>query len=276
MVQCPLFWQASPKAALRSSGWSSKVRDEHIDQTVRALARGLQVLKMLNDHNGATVAEIVRRTRLPRTTVLRSLETLAVEGYVVRDPDDDRFRLTVLTRGLSQGFEDEAWIGEIARPLLGRLSRELVWPLSIETIQGMSMVIRENTDRQSPLALQCLPAGFKFTIAGSAGGRAILAFSSPQLRNAVLSNSLKGPEADQRAMDGILSMVAADGYVAVEGLLPKEGALSVPILSGGEAFAALTLRFIASALTPEEAVDRYAARLAEAATEIATRRAALR
>ena len=81
---------------------------------IRALMRGLDALTILNLRDGATVSEVVQEIRLPRTTVYRILQTLCDAGFVYRDPVDDRYRLTVLVRGLSDGFDDEHWVTQIA------------------------------------------------------------------------------------------------------------------------------------------------------------------
>jgi IclR family mhp operon transcriptional activator len=250
-------------------------------KTVRALSRGLQVLKVLNQFNGATAAEIVRQARLPRTTVLRSLETLSAEGYVVRDPIDDRYRLTVLTRGLSFGFDDEAWISDIARPHLFQLAREVVWPLSLATLRGGQMVMRENTDRQSPLALQRLPSGHQFSVLGSSGGRAYLAFSAAAEREALLpilakSGGKPGDAAsklaqDRAAIDQLCAQIRAQSYAAMHDALPKESSFAVPVLVEGVSVASITVRFITSALSMEDALERYLVRMRSLADLIGQR-----
>ena len=100
-------------------------------RAIRALIRGLDALKVLNLRNGATVSEVASEISLPRTTTYRVLETLCEAGYVFRDPADDKYRLTILVRALSDGFDDEAWVSQIARPVLHELGREVVWPVAI-------------------------------------------------------------------------------------------------------------------------------------------------
>ncbi len=68
---------------------------------IRALMRGLDALTVLNLRDGATVSEVAHEIRLPRTTVYRILETLCNSGFVYRDSADERYRLTILVRGLS-------------------------------------------------------------------------------------------------------------------------------------------------------------------------------
>src|SRR5579859_1724227 len=120
---------------------------------IRALMRGLDALTVLNLQDGATVSEVAHEIRLPRTTVYRILETLCDCGFVFRDTADERYRLTILVRGLSAGFDDEAWVTRIAKPIMYALGEELIWPLHLATLSGTRMRIREATDHQSPLAL---------------------------------------------------------------------------------------------------------------------------
>ena len=90
---------------------------------IRALMRGLDALTVLNLRDGATVSEVAHEIRLPRTTVYRILETLCNAGFVFRDESDDRYRLTIMVRALSGGFDDEAWVTQIAKPLIHELCR---------------------------------------------------------------------------------------------------------------------------------------------------------
>src|SRR5215470_4917872 len=103
---------------------------------IRALIRGLDALTVLNLRNGATVSEIAQEIKLPRTTTYRILETLSHAGYVYRDDHDDRYRLTIMVRGLSDGFDDEAWVTQIARPYLYSLCSEIVWPVGIASLSA--------------------------------------------------------------------------------------------------------------------------------------------
>ena len=111
---------------------------------IRALMRGLDALTVLNLRDGATVSEVAQEIRLPRTTVYRILETLCNAGFVFRDASDDRYRLDHSgARALSDGFDDEAWVTQIAKPLIHELCREIVWPISIATLSGTTMMVRE-------------------------------------------------------------------------------------------------------------------------------------
>ena len=128
---------------------------------IRALIRGLDALTVLNLRNGATVSEVAQEIRLPRTTTYRILETLSHAGFVYRDANDDRYRLTIMVRGLSDGYDDEAWVTQIARPYIHELGKEIVWPVAIASLSGTTMMVRESTDHRSPLAVERYSAGFR-------------------------------------------------------------------------------------------------------------------
>src|SRR6202050_5077170 len=153
---------------------------------IRALMRGLDALTVLHVRDGATVSEVAHEIRLPRTTVYRILETLCNSGYVFRDSSDDRYRLTIMVRALSGGFDDEAWVTNIAKPSILELCREIVWPVSIATLSGTTMMMRETTDHSSPLAIERYSAGFRAPLLTSATGRVYLAHSPAPQRDLLI------------------------------------------------------------------------------------------
>ena len=157
-----------------------------VTRPIRALNRGLEILIQLNRLERAAINTLANAVRLPRTTTYRILETLRCAGYVDRDPHDDCYRLTIRVRALSDGFGDEAMVAHLARPHLAALGVQIVWPVAVATPSGATMMIRETTDRESPLALEQHGAGVRVPMLGSAAGRADLAFCESQQRDALL------------------------------------------------------------------------------------------
>jgi IclR family transcriptional regulator, mhp operon transcriptional activator len=153
---------------------------------IRALNRGLGVLTELNRLERAAINTLAAAVRLPRTTTYRILETLRLAGYVERDAHDDCYRPTIMVRALSDGFDDEALVAHIAKPLLATLGTLIVWPVAVATPAGTAMMIREATDRESPLALEQYRAGVRVPMLASAAGRAYLAFCPTPQRDSLL------------------------------------------------------------------------------------------
>jgi IclR family mhp operon transcriptional activator len=245
---------------------------------IRALMRGLDALTFLNLRDGATVSEVAQEIRLPRTTVYRILETLCNAGFVYRDAADDRYRLTILVRGLSDGFDDEAWVTQIAKPFIHELCREVVWPVSVATLSGTTMLVRESTDHSSPLATERYSAGFRAPLLTTSTGRVYLANSPPPQRETLIEILARSNKEDDRAarsrveLQRMLADIKASGYATAARTrrLVEEISLSVPVLLHDRVLASLTVRFAASAVPLKTGVERFLPKLRQCAARIST------
>ena len=245
---------------------------------IRALMRGLDALTVLNLRDGATVSEVAQEIRLPRTTVYRILETLCNSGFVFRDAADDRYRLTILVRALSDGFDDEAWVTQIAKPFIHDLSREIVWPASIATLSGTAMLVRESTDHSSPLAIERYSAGFRAPLLTTAAGRVYLANSPAAQREALIEILARSNKEDDKPARSRPELQRALGEIRAAGFatttrtrrLMEEVSISVPILLRDRVLASLTVRFAASAVPLISGLERFLPKLRQCAAKIST------
>ncbi len=243
---------------------------------IRALMRGLEALTVLNLRDGATVSEVVQEIRLPRTTVYRILETLCDAGFVYRDGADDRYRLTILVRSLSDGFDDESWVTQIARPCIHDLAREVVWPLCIATLSGTTMLVRETTDHVSPLATLRYSAGFQVPLLTSAAGLAFLAHCPAAERDQLidaLSRSNKPEDKPARARSELLQTlndIRSAGFATANRSrhAAEELTISVPLALDERVLGGLSVRVAAEALPPALAPGRFVPKLRECAAKI--------
>jgi IclR family mhp operon transcriptional activator len=243
---------------------------------IRALIRGLDALTVLNLRNGATVSEVAQEIRLPRTTTYRILETLSHAGFVYRDATDDRYRLTIMVRGLSDGYDDEAWVTQIARPFIHDLGKDIVWPVAIASLSGTTMMVRESTDHRSPLAVERYSAGFRVPLLLSSSGRVYLAFSPPTQRESlldILSRSNKEEDALARSRPELMKLlndVRMQGYASA--VRPRrvsdEISMAVPILIDDRVLAAVSIRFSGTAVPLKLGVERFLPKLRETASKI--------
>ena len=227
---------------------------------IRALIRGLDALTVLNLRNGATVSEVAQEIRLPRTTTYRILETLSHAGFVYRDANDDRYRLTIMVRGLSDGYDDEAWVTQIARPYIHELGKEIVWPVAIASLSGTTMMVRESTDHRSPLAVERYSAGFRVPLLTSS-------------LIDILARSNKEEDALARNRTELMKMLndaRMQGYASA--VRPRrvsdEISMAVPIMVDDRVLAAVTIRFSGTAVPLKLAVERFLPKLRDTAQKI--------
>jgi IclR family transcriptional regulator, mhp operon transcriptional activator len=244
---------------------------------IRALMRGLDALTVLNARDGASVSEVAHEIRLPRTTVYRILETLCNAGFVFRDADDDRYRLTIRVRVLSDGFDDDVWVTQIAKPVVHDLSREIVWPVAIATLSGTSMLLRESSDHTIPRLLERHSAGSRAPLLSTAAGQVVLANATVPQRDAlieILARSNREEDKPARARDELLrtlGQIRSQGYATATHTrrLADEISLGVPVALSGGTLASLSVRFAASAMPLKTGVERFLPKLRQSAAKIA-------
>lgn len=242
-------------------------RGMHMGETdnsgVRGLERGLAVLQFLNFQDNARVAEIARGTRLPRTTAIRSLQTLVRLGFVARVADERRYRLTIRVRELADGYDDESWVTDVARPHVQALGAKLVFPVLLATPLGSSMLWRVSTDRESPAAMRRYTTGLRTALIESASGYAYLACCSADQRRAALDvvatlRQFAGRGSlDLAKIERDVARVRQRGFVILTRPLGKETALSLPVMANRRYLASLTVRYPRGAFTDADAARRF-------------------
>ena len=255
---------------------SIEIGDSDSLRPIRALNRGLEVLMELNRRERATVNVLAKAVGLPRTTAYRILETLRVAGYVERNLDDQYYQPTVMVRALSEGFDDEAMVSHIARPHLTALCAALVWPVAIATPSADAMVIRETTDRQSPLALEQLNSGIRVSLLGSAAGRAYLAYCSAPQREKLLELLLKSPAVEDRIVrdraevERILNETRAQGYSMAQRArrVSEEVSLAIPVRGKDRVLATISIRYSANAVPMRTALNQFLPNMRDAVMKI--------
>jgi IclR family transcriptional regulator, mhp operon transcriptional activator len=240
---------------------------------VRALERGLAVLAAMNRHKVASVVELARETRLPRPTVYRLLETLGRAGFVTRSGSADRFCLARRVRTLSDGFVDDEWITTIATPLMAAFTAAHVWPVALMTFEEGRMLIRETTHPASSLSIDYGMVGRRLPMLRTAAGRSYLAFCPANERRTILDMLSHSPEPedryDERRLPALLRDIRARGCALQDREInPKTSGISVPIV-GQRLLGCVSMVWIASALTLEEAQQRFLTPLLTAASRIA-------
>ena len=243
---------------------------------VRSLIRGLEIIETLNKLGSASISEISLITNLPRGTVYRMLETLVDADYLTKNKNDNRYRLLSKIKTLSDGFTDSDWIFSIAKPLIEKLCKELIWPISIATCNGREMILRETTDANSPLALKKISGGFRVPILGSAAGRVFLAYTDHINRKRILSNLSKDNSYqsnvianDSKSINKIIIDVKTHGFSIYSRVDLKQSVFALPINTYNRIIGTIALRFIDSAINKKEIEKKYFKSIDNTAKKIA-------
>lgn len=245
-----------------------------MDENIRTLVRGLDVLRHLNRVGADTGQHIAACLGLSRPTIYRILGTLEKCGLVARNEADATYRVTKGVRGLSEGLTQEAWALWIATPFLYELQEDLLWPTDLTTIEDGQMIIRETTHGVSPYSIESGMVGSRHPLLSSSFGRAYLAFCPEHERHELLA-PLRTAGADitaRLACDQIERMVRetrACGFGSRQREVHvKTSSIAVPLRHEGRVIACMSVVWIASAMDFSAAVQKCHPALARAQAQI--------
>ena len=247
--------------------------------SVRSLARGLGVIRLLNQRDGMTTAQVAAKAGLSRGTAYRLLLTFRSHGYLRFDEDTGRYWLTPKVLTLSHGFDDELWPTRIARPLLQALTLKVGWPVAVGSLHAGAILVQESSDDCSPMVFNTIRAGYRMSVLHSAAGWIVLAYAAPAQRALILSGldeSASGPDgfvvAAEAGLEERLARIRRDGFLVHIQPKVKQTLIAAPILRGSEPpTSVLSLRFFTSAMSESAAVAQYLPLLKQTAGDIAAR-----
>jgi IclR family transcriptional regulator, mhp operon transcriptional activator len=177
-------------------------------KSIHALARGLEVLQLLQASGGRTLADLHHRTAIPKASLLRILKTLMEQGLIWQRMVDDAWVPSFSLAELAGRLDREHQLVEIASPVLGQLTAEIEWPsvLAVPRLTHME-VIETNATRAYFDQIALGPIGFQVNMLRSASGRAFIAFCDAPMRDAILDSLRRSDRPGNR-------MARSDEYVA--------------------------------------------------------------
>ena len=231
---------------------------------VRALERGLALLTALNVSGRSDPAHLARIAGIDRTTAYRLLHTLEALGYVSKSPSDGCYVLMPAVRDLSEGLTETDRTARVVCEELFAMLGEVMWPSDFATFEGGWMVIRETTHRFSPYSVHRSMVGRRRPLLDTAMGRAVLAGADEARRGEMLEIALRhGTLVDDSAAVAervalLLSDYAARGYAwAVGGADRRISAIALPLRGPGHVIGSINVLFFSSAISVEQAAERF-------------------
>ncbi|WP_254020057.1 IclR family transcriptional regulator domain-containing protein [Mesorhizobium escarrei] len=248
---------------------------------VTAVLRALEVLRLVNQLDHASVAEIHRQTGIPKATVLRMVETLINAGYVAREDGAATYTATGKCLLLSNGLQVHARMTAKAAPILNVFRRKVGWPSDFGIFDGDAMVIAATNREFGTLSLNRKP-GARAPMLLSALGRAYLAFCPADEQERILQalrlskNPLDELAKDRAGTTKLLKQTRARGYsVSDREYLDTiyEGAIwgiGVPVMAAGQVVASLNVMFLRKAMSMDSGIKTLLRPLQQVAEQVGT------
>jgi IclR family transcriptional regulator, pca regulon regulatory protein len=252
------------------------VTDEMTDaagEVVQAFARGLAVIRAFDEaHPEQTLADVARRTGMPRAAARRFLRTLETLGYV--RAADGRFALTPRVLELGFSYLSALSLPELVQPHLERLSREVHESVSAAVLDGADIVYVARVPTRRIMSVR-ITIGTRLPASATSMGRVLLAGLPPEELDAALAASPFDPLTDRTLTDpdavrSELGRVRAQGWAVVDGELEAGlRSFAAPVRDrAGAVVAAVGISTSATAGPVADAVGRLVPSLRAAAAAI--------
>ena len=259
-------------------------------KSINALARGLEVLQLLQTSGALTLADLHRLSGIPKASLLRILKTLMERGFIWKRMVDDAWVPSYSLAELAGRMDREHRLVEVASPVLARLTAEIEWPsvLAVPRLTHME-VIETNAARAYFDGIALGPVGFQVNMLRSASGRAFVAFCEAPVREAILETLRRSDRPGNRGarsaeyVKAVLAETRAQGFGLRD---PDFGgdfdagravvddgreSLGVPIRLGNHVPGTLNITWTRRVLRRDQAVGLLAPPALRAAEEIARR-----
>lgn len=217
------------------------------------------------------VSELARRLGISKSSAHRLVTTLASEGFLAQT-DDGRYRLGIRLYELGTLVVTGLELREVAHPILERLRNETNETVHLAVLDGIEVVYLERFESQATLRLFSR-IGRRMPAHATSSGKAILAFSPPEVVKEVIAGGLKrvAPRtiASRSGLLHALEQIRERGYsVSLEESEVGVSSVGAPVFGhDGDVVAAISVAGPTQRVT-ESALPRIASKVVRAADAI--------
>ena len=197
---------------------------------MRSVRTTFQILDAVAENQPIGLSELARRLGLPKSTVQRSLATLADLGWIRPDGRElTRWTLGERARTLSEKIDDVGRLRDAALPVLGQLNSETLETIHLAVLESRTVRLIERLDSKHPLRL-VKPIGSRSPLHASSNGKSLLAHLPEAEIEAYLAVGLAPVTActitDPEVLRAELKSIRERGYAIADEEL-TEGTISV-------------------------------------------------
>jgi DNA-binding IclR family transcriptional regulator len=224
---------------------------------VQPVLKALKVLEYVAEKgHEVTLTEVASELKLPKTTVFRYLQTLAVASFLRHDAARDRYGVGLRFRALATVDKSLQRLRTLAQPEMAELGRVFNETINLGILNDGQIVYIDMIEANRALRMQAR-IGDRHPIHSTSLGKAMLAFLPPAEREALVEGSLKAITMKTVTSSAVLRRQIDDvlrkGY-AVEVGENEDGSMciGVPIMDeDGLPLAAMSLSAPERRMTPD-------------------------
>ncbi len=238
---------------------------EEEKSTVRAVDRALDILLCFTQESELGLSEIAKRISLHKSTVHRLIGSLEGKGFLIRNPETEKYRLGYRILELSANLTQSDDISIVFLPEMERL-RDLVGEtISLYVRDGMERIRIQAVQSNQPIR-RVAPIGARMPLTVGASSKLLVAYEDEETQNKILRETIWPETVEREQFLFQLEQIRKQGYAtSVEEREAGAAAVSAPIFNRkGKVIAALSVSGPSNRLTPEK-MQEIAQPLVEAA-----------
>lgn len=224
------------------------------DSSVRSVSRALALLALFDEETPIrTLRDLIDSSELPKTTVLRLIQTLEHLGFLYERPDGGYCLGPVLIR-LSRAVEHVWRLPVAAEATMEALREQTKETINLYVLEGSSRVCV--AQKQGPQNIRyVIPIGIPLPLWGGASAKILLADQSERFVERVLREGRKDPSYRQWFADE-LDRVRESGVAVSRGERePAAASVAVPIRAADRTIAALAISGPITRFTPDRVTE---------------------
>lgn len=221
--------------------------------TVRAVERALDILLCFLDRKELTLTEISKRVSLNKSTVYRLLSSLEGRGFLLRNPETEKYRLGLRIWELSAHLSREKEPSVLLLPEMIRLRDRVGETISMYVRDGIERVRTQAVESNESIR-RVAPVGVRLPLSVGASSKVLVAYDSSNVIDEVLADPQWPEGIDKNAYLHQIEEIREEGFAtSIEERESGTAAVSVPLFyRNGQLAMALSVSGPSNRLTPEK------------------------
>ena len=208
------------------------VEDKYLNQSIQ---RAIQVLDIFqNDEKELGLSEISRRMKLHKSNVYRIVYTLENEGFLEKNPQNNKYRLGMKILFLCDAVLSRISYREKAYPILQELANVTGETVALVLYTDGKAICIEKIESNSNVKITCSVGQVFYLHRGSTGLSLLMGMPSEMMREIILSNPLfrisDKTITDPEAIIELIEGSREQGYISSTGMVdPGVSGISAPV-----------------------------------------------
>lgn len=252
------------------------VTEKQEDQHLSSVKNALRILRSFTmEEPEKKISDLSTSLGINKSTVSRTMATLASEGFVYKDPESRKYRLGLSILSLSGIVNSHMDIYKESQSVLNRLVESIGETAHISVLDNDEVIYLQKVDCHHPVRV-LTNVGKRNPPYCTSSGKVLLAYSDDQLVDRVIEKGLtrftKNTITDPSKLLAHLKQIKENGYTfSSEEILEGVNSIAAPVYDyRGKVIAALAIVGPKQRIQANK-VPGYAKKVIQAAMEISNR-----